>query len=635
MLGKKHWESAVVADTSEIDRLSNYLSQKKTSRCFAKKPQPDLVVAPISGETRSQTPPFHYLKQDLNVLLGPSGTKLLTNTWSKFHLSPAERSPQRLRGALVKLFAVASRVAAPRGVGQALKRLVADFERLYFPIVENPQSENTHHKARRFALLTVLQNGQGDHLLNHLLGEKMPDKKRPSLPSRLIEDDHHVARRKFLFEQAYRAKSWSEAYQQARLLTGSSDPAARALLEGRYLQVCQALGKQHMSPAKKKQLLVDLAQLIKDDRERRLDFALKAVSAPIKNCRPGDIERLVCDLLSPTDPRWQLVWGRLYRHQPQSKQWMSDLRTLWQSEPALQPKLKLLLNLLRLPRVRVEKAMTQRDVSGRFRLIPSLSTFRVRLHKVREQVHRWQELVPPDEAPSGACGAVVNLSSDIWGFVSLVCSQLDIEAPVYARTNFQVQPVLVGSRQGKKYLSFAPEFFQYEPEEQKFLLARGLFRGAAGLDALEARLGGCSNPEALRNLAVAYCRWTGRHNALLEEDSVEEVSLPVLLVALEELYWESQDEAFVMLAEVAHRQCWCPLFESEADLFASSFVQVVTASHALIRTLADSHGAAKICGSYGMSALFDDRDRRSVLALRLQRLWVNYLFSTDQIDYQM
>ena len=113
------------------------------------------------------------------------------------------------------------------------------------------------------------------------------------------------------------------------------------------------------------------------------------------------------------------------------------------------------------------------------------------------------------------------------------------------------------------------------------------------------------------------------------------MSLPVLLVALEELYWESQDEAFVMLAEVAHRRCWCPLFESEADLFASSFVQVVTASHALIRTLADSHGAAKICAAYGMSALFDERDRRPVLALRLQRLWVNYLFSTDQIDYQM
>lgn len=629
MIGKEQWAQAAKADVAEIDRLTTYLSQRKASRAFRKKPSTDQTV-PVLNEsaepTARQAPPFHYLRNDLNILLGPSGAKLLNNTWTKFHLSPAERSPERLRPALVKLFSVAARIAAPRGVGQALKRLVSDFERVYFPIVDSRQEEPRHQKARRFALLTALQDGKGDRLLSSLLGAPDSGSDLRPLPSRLNEDDDYLARRRFLFESACRAKSWSEAYRQARLLSPRSELTSSFSIRTKYSHLCHTLSRDHSCPAKKKQLLVDLAALTTDNPSLQLDYALRAVTAPIQDCRPGDIERLVCRILPSADPRWRLALARLYRHSPESGRWMSDFRTLWQAEPSLQPRLKVLLNLLRLPKVRVEASLNRRGTDGRLCRDLTPATVKARLAKVREQVKLWQEIVPPYTGTKSGSGAAVYIDQSWWSFIAEVCAKLDIEPPVHVRTDLHPQPVVSGLRNGQRYLSLSPEFFRLEDTERKFLLARGLFRGAAGLDALESRLRSLHSPQELRERAAAYAEWMGHSHQLLDDSIHDEVEFSTLLVGLEELFWNTLDETYRRLAAIAHKGCWCPLFESEADHFAAGFVDIVSASHALARTVDLVYRATKPSPALdGLSALFNSESPDRVLSLRLQRLWVSYL----------
>lgn len=628
MIGKEQWKRAVEADASEIDHLTDYLSQRKTCRSFRKKPVPDQATPNRFSTSKTpsrQTPPFHYLRGDLNVLLGPSGGKLLTNTWSKFHLSPAERSPERLKPALMKLFSVAARIAAPRGVGQALKRLVSDFERVYFPIVETPQAESHHKKTRRFALLTVLQEGKGDRLLSYLLDSEPCHSADPTLPSRWIEDDLQLARRRFLFESACRSKSWSEAYRQARLLQARSEPASNSSVHGRFLQLCLGLSESSGSPSKKKQVLTDLAALSSNSPEARLDYALKAVHIPTPDCRAGDIERIVCDALAPADPRWKITLARLYRHSPENRRWMTDFRLLWQSVPSLQPRLKLLLNLLRLPKARVDASLLRRGLKARISEGNNPATVRIRLSKVREIVKQWQEVLPPDSHSKSATGAIISLKSDHWSFILDVCTRLEIEPPVYAKANLQIQPVISNLTNGRRSISLSPEFFALRSSEQKFLMARALFRGAAGLESLEPRLRYLHSPQELYQRARAYAEWMGHSCDPLHDSALGQPDFPTLLVGLEELFWNSGDEAYQRLASIAHTGCWCPLFESEADHFAASFVDIVSASHAMAQTVVARRPAHNAHHLDGLSAIFRDNPNQPVLALRLQRLWVTYL----------
>lgn len=628
MLSKEQWAQAAQADVTEIDRLATYLSHRKASRTFQKS---TTVVPPVSTTATAPVrarpaPPYHYLRNDLNVLLGPSGAKLLNTTWSRFHLSPAERSPQRLRPALVKLFSVAARIAAPRGVGQALKRLVSDFERVYFPVVDTLQGETGPQKARRFALLTALQDGKGDRLLQSLLAEPDGGPELPSLPSRLIADDDHLARRRFLFESACRAKSWSEAYRQARLLAPRAEFGPSFSIRMKYSHLCHTLAREASCPAKKKQLLNDLAALTVDNPSLQLDFALKSVTAPIQDCRTGEIESLVCHLLPSTDPRWKPTLTRLYRHIPQSRRWMTDFRALWQAEPSIQPRLRVLLNLLRLSKERAEASLKRSGAPQGIPLEQSASTVRARLAKVRELVKLWLAVAPPQDDEGVTIGDRVTLDKPGRSFLAQVCAKLDIETPAFLTTSPQPQPVLYALWNGQRYLSLNPDFFSLEESERKFLLARALFRGAGGLDALESRLACLNTPQELRERAAAYAEWMGYPSLLLDDFLHGEASFPTLLVGLEELFWSTHDETFRRLAVIAHNECWCPLFETEADHFAAGFVNIVSASHALAKSTSRVRGAIKTASVLeGLSVLFPGARPDGVLSLRLQRLWVSYL----------
>ena len=169
MRSKEHFNGAAVADREEVTELYDYLARKILAKSFSKSVDESVYGLNVDSERQphsAQLSPYHYLRTDLALLLGASGSKLLNKTWSKFRLSPNETNRARLRPCLVKLFSVAARIAAPRGIGHALKRLVSDFEKAYFCVVVDQDTINHKKTSRRFALLSVLQAGQGSHLLH-------------------------------------------------------------------------------------------------------------------------------------------------------------------------------------------------------------------------------------------------------------------------------------------------------------------------------------------------------------------------------------------------------------------------------------------------------------------------------------
>lgn len=614
MASKEHFGEAVSADSNEIDRLNDFLFNRPVTERNFKKIPPRIDLQGKQGKARCS--PFHFLRTDISVLLGPSGTKLLSRTWCKYYLKPTDSEPARLRPALVKLFSVAARIAATKGVGQALQRLVADFERLYFPVVVDPEAERERKVARRFALLSVLQEGQGSHLLHRVLGgpEKPGD---DTFPSRHVQAQPDQARRLFLFEAAYRARSWSDAYRHGRL-----SKSHRPTVQQKLREIRTELFQDRSAPvSKKKQILIDFADSSEVGEEQRLEYARRACSYPAKVCRPGQLEETLCSLTSPGDPWWRTSLTSLYRHRPVPHRWMSDLRKLWQNEPSLRPTCKVLFNLIRYSRPRAQATL---DKYGLDRPGRQLDRQQVRalVTKVKKATSRWLEIAPPCPEHANQAGAVVKLSSELWAFVTEVCCKLESEAPVYCRANFQRAPALVMGRGARRFFSFSPEFLTASKPEQKVLLARALFRETTGLEQLQLRAADLYHPNQAVERALEYAEWSGHPLQFLEEVSPEELDLERAIVCLEEMYWTTQDQHYQRLAAQVYRQCWCPLFDREADLFACSYADLVTASHALLQADLGACELTSEAQRSGLNSLGSARCVPPSLCLRLQSLWM-------------
>jgi len=153
------------------------------------------------------------------------------------------------------------------------------------------------------------------------------------------------------------------------------------------------------------------------------------------------------------------------------------------------------------------------------------------------------------------------------------------------------------------------------------LLARALFRHAAGLDDLERRASTFTQPQGALQRGLEYAEWCGYDYSPLDQIHSSNIDSNEAIVALEEMYWQTRDSHFQRLAATLSRGCWCPLFDREADLFASSYVDVVSASYALLQAAAPTHRLKQTCTREGLSALLEVADDFPALCLRLQTLW--------------
>lgn len=626
MMSKEYFQAAAVADEEEIVQLNDYLSRRALTKCFAKNSRGDdygLRLPEEKSQPARSIAPYHYLRTDLALLLGPSGSKLLNRTWAKFHLSPLEQNPDRLRPALMNLFSVSARIAAPKGVGRALKRLVGEFEQRYFPVVVDQISSDQQRDSRRFALLSVLQNGMVDSMLNGLLEsstETEPERKGPrsselSIP---IEKDPNIARRQFLFEAAYRSKSWSEAYTQGRLLkpTTANTPAQNA----RFGHVCEALLSRPAPPSKKKQILTDLADCLEVPLSRRIQCALEALSIPFSSCQPGRLEETVCQLLPPGDPWWRASLSRLYRHRPVPGRWTDDLRSLCQTEPTSRPFGRVILNLLKLSRQRAKSGLSRYGLAGPcFR--SEAADIRQRLDRVRESVSTWLAILPPGEEPiPTASSAPLTLTRERWQTLAELCRDLRVEPPHQARVQHQAHPIRVVQAQGARCLVLSPDFVALSEGEQRFLLARALFREASGLDRLAHRAASLNNPSLLYERALAYADWMGHPMSILQEHQAQSGDRVVVNVVLEEMFWLTEDENYARLAQILNHGGWCPIFEREADLFAATQSDLITVSHALVKAELWGKLSCQASDREGLGVLLDRQHPE--LFLRLQSLWM-------------
>jgi hypothetical protein len=240
-------DNAAVAQAEEIHRLSCFLSPYLQPRTFSKEPAEAFECRPGLAGPRTEEeadggpqPPFLHLRDELALLLGISGSNLVLSTWERHHLDPLERDPERLRPALLKLFATAARIAAPRGCNQGLKALLRGFENAYFPVSPAGKTSSETVENHRFSLLALIQTGRGANLLKPgvttVLGTSATPIKSVVPPE--PGADLTKLRREFLFESCCRAKSWTEAYRHSRVLSyGNPRPRLSMSTERRLAEV--------------------------------------------------------------------------------------------------------------------------------------------------------------------------------------------------------------------------------------------------------------------------------------------------------------------------------------------------------------------------------------------------------------
>ncbi|MFA7479782.1 MAG: hypothetical protein WC314_04700 [Vulcanimicrobiota bacterium] len=525
-----------------------------------------LLPAAAAAKPREvQLCPFHALRTDLALLLGASGTQLLENTWETFQLSPSEKDPKRLRPCLMKLFSVAARIAATKGVGHALKRLVTDFEKAYFPVVD--------------------------------AGAKV------YLPA--LEQDPTLARRQFLFEAAYRAKSWSDAYRQARILKAQAPASAPHRTVNRRLgRVFDGLMIDGCSRNKKKQILTDLASFEELAQESRINFALDALASRATGCFPGEPEKLALELIPPSDPWWRVSLNGLYRHLAVPNRWADDLQNLTQAEETLRGFCTVVLNILSCSGARAQTNLVRNGLKERCFQVDA-NQARARLARVREAVREWQTILPPI-VPKG-CGDkpkdAFELTPEQSKFLEQVCHILEIE-PTYS-------------------LTMSPDFFQCSEPEQRFLLARAVFRKAGGLDLLAQRASALATPQKILARAIEYAEWSGHEQALLDEFRDTDLTPDLVCILLQEVFWLTDDPIYHRLAVICHQGGWCPLFDREADLFAAGFADLVSASHGLVKATFQGEPITRACAREGLNSLLAISDDCPDLCLRLQTLWLS------------
>lgn len=638
--------TAATASSDEIDQLSEFLTPYLNRRPFCKGVSdfqhavfPKAVPrASRRGLRRAERPPYHYLKAELSERLGEQEATLVRRVWQRHQLGQFESQPARLRPALRKLFATAARLAAPKDAGGAVKAILQNFERQYFKVNDPGFRGEPRPSEQRLGLLALIRTGDAGRLLESVLCSKgvysaQPNKPNPS-PSNRIDDDLVRLRREFLLEAAHRAGDWGKAYRQGRLLKLSNPRLAPSNKSSRqFREACrQLLLRGGEPPSKQKQLLVDIASTSTTSHATRVEFALRASASTTKTCRPGELELILCQLLAPSDPRWQINLRRLYRHRPMAFSWLSSLRKLWHHEPGLRAHCRVLFSLLKHSRHRAEAALVTNGLAGHPPKIQA-GQLLARLNRACEAVQDWSAVVGQSdfrESPVET-GYPVQLPADLRDHILKVSRKLGETPPVVARVVPQFQHVEVTGAWEKKELLISPCLFSVPHGEAKFIVARALFRHVCGLDRIQRRTEGLGELAALSERAAAHCEWMGHdrepwniqgsQNLVYSRPS--DLKREETQVALEELYWQTGDDAYLRFSKILNNRCWCPQGEFEADLFASSFCDSVSASYGVLATTPNCQLLYRQSQRSGLTTAIAEVARRPVLALRLQNLWMS------------
>jgi hypothetical protein len=629
-------DNAAVAQADEIHKLSRFLSPYLQPRSFCKElpeslPKPQGTEQPSANSTDlpaardAWRAPFHHLRDEFGLLLGIAGCNLVLKTWERHHLAAHDREPEKLRPALLKLFSTAARIAAPRGSSQALKAIVRGFEVNYFPVT--PASVGTTGAAQnhRFSLLALIQTGQGAKLLTTTVLKTSAGALNRN-PSATSEDkESQRLRREFLFESSCRAKSWTEAYRQSRLLSyGTPRPKMSSSMERRLIEVYrQNLGSK-MPGSKKKQLLADIARLPAEYDEQPQEFALRAVSSVAVSCRPGEDDALLCQMLPASDPRWRISLRHLYRHRPMADTWMTNLRKFWQQEPSLRPLTRLLFSLMRFSRRRAEAAYASLPPIHSSEPLEACQ-LRARLLRAREEVGAWNQLLPeePGAEDMDPGGTVIKVRRTLWDHIVKVSHELGLSAPQRVRVVPRFDNTGVRVSHGETELVVSPIMLSTREGEARFLVARALYRHAVGLDGLEKRGQTLSCLGAIAERAAAHTEWSCYSREALTSLQLQGVEVEELQVALEELYWQTNDPVYSRLCEVMANRCWCPRAELAADSYAHRFCDMIDATYAVIGTGLDCLPHYRACETSGVGFLIPKLKDYPGLAIRLQSLWMS------------
>lgn len=626
-------DNAAIARSEEISKLTSFLTPYKQPRAFCKglplmaESRPGMLSAQALDEDSDLVQrPFHHLREELALLLGVAGSNLVVSTWERHNLALHETNPERLRPALLKLFSTAARIAAPRGNSLGLKAVLRAFETDYFPISpasKAPAAIDNH----RFSLLALIQTGRGASVLSDALHSTSAHGKPKSQPTSLPSDSERLRlRREFLFESSVRARSWTEAYRLSRVLSyGQPLPRLSRSVERRLPEVYRMNLSARISSSKKKQLLADIARLPPEYDEHPEEFALRAVSALAVSCRPGDDDALLCRLLPASDPRWRISLRHLYRHRPQADSWMATMRKLWQQEPSLRPYCRLIFSLLRFSRRRAEVAFaTLPPVETAERLEPC--QLKSRLARAREEVQTWREILPPS-GPAGAApnGTLVNVRRTLWDHIVKVARELGLPIPRTVRVVPRFGDIGMRTVQGETELVVSPVMLSTREGEARFLVARAMYRHAVGLDALEPEGRALARLSAIAAKGVAHAEARGYS---LEPFSIwqngeEAVEIDELHVALEEMFWQTNDRVFASLCEVLSNRCWCPRAELEADLYAHRFCDSIDATYGVLSSGLACLPLYRDCETSGIASMLVKLKDYPNVVLRLQNLWMS------------
>ncbi len=633
------------ARSEEVANLNRTFKASSTHRRFSKLVPSSYRGIFKSSETEtspldafSSTPrlPFHHLKIELSLLLGSCGAKMVVKAWERASHQVDEKSAEALRPTLLRLFATAARVAAPRGLGRPLKTLIGNFERDYFPVNEEKRSAEPIEHQQRFQLLATIQVGEGAKLLTTVLTEKTHDlkvvRRLPSRPSEGISEEQVRCHREFLFENAYRARNWAEAYRQGRLLSLAESSVANSTFRSRYREIIQRLlADPNESLSKKKQLNVDLQNLSFDlhgNPSTRATIA-NAVLSPIhETCRPGEREELLVRALPISDARWSLSFRQHFRQRPSSEVWIAQLGKLWQAESETRPLCRLIFSLVRFSRRRTEETLRSHAwLTRRPPMEPLLQ--RSRLLRAAEEVERWNSLLTDDlHTPKTVTpGARVQLSPDLWQHLVRCASSLGHVTPREVRLAPLSEHARLEELPQGLTLLVNPTLLSLSRDEIKFILARTLFRFFSGLESLEARWRGLHQPATLLKVAQKFVRNREHHTLSdgkrLLERCAQTVTREELMVNLEDLFWSTKESAYKDFAHIAHQGCWYLKGETEAIRFGQHFCDLVTASYGLVGSALACQPLYRSSEAMGLGSLHTAFKDDPWLVLALQNLWMN------------
>ena len=595
----------IIAKANEIKKLLRYQTECRFQRKFSKTP------ALLVYQSLFSRSPYYFLLDQWVAHLGSRAERTLRETWHEFGLEPNETRSSLLRPCLLKCFLKATQLAVhPESLEQIRKSLSA-FEGNYFNLRTSRVSDETS----RFTLLACLQKGLGALLV----GPARESDRQSS--SHKLSCEPSVAEWELQLESDCRNGRWIDAWRRLkkRKSLGTTTSAYK------LLKILDGLSAEGYHQGAGSQLLGELAGHTKFTRVQRRKFACRAWDHRELQCRVGRLEQTTLELFSVRDPVWTKSLESLYRNCSVPQRWRNDLRTLSRKGAWKKRKCRILFDLLRYPVARAQHSLEQNlrsQTHQPFDYAEALESLRVSRASTALWLERLEAVL---DSEIGATGELVLLSRETEDVLTEVCGLFSLPKEQRVEVSLQFDAVKFRSRGGDLSILVHPEFLSCPESQQQFLLARAVFRELSGLRELEKRIRVLSTPKGLANRALEYAEWNGHDYQLLDTARRDEVQVEVLLSALETTYWKTEDRFYRSLALLLCQPGWTPSLEARADVFASQFTDVVSASHALVKEDMWSRNVLGLSPAQGLEPLTRTRGQFSRLCLRLQRLWIHFL----------